>query len=223
MLERDHGLEDLTRKLSRCELDKYDLRKYGVDNELLWSRYTPLDLACHAKYPTTAESRLSLGANPGGSLASLVQESEATGEYYVTTPLHVIFEHIESYSHRDDEYECSRSTDRRTWGSGLRNRYGGAEGGLRSPDHLGGYLQNLVAYAELILRGVRLLLDHGVGRHIDASASGRGTPLLRFLVFAAEMRMRRRFLTRRRWVGERVEREQKGAGSQVSAARRLPR
>ncbi|RYP92541.1 hypothetical protein DL770_001299 [Monosporascus sp. CRB-9-2] len=72
----------------------------------------------------------------------------------------------------------------------------GAEDCRRSPDHLGDYMQNLVAHAQLMLRGVTLLLDHGAGGHINANVLARGTPLSRFLVFAAEARMRRRFLTR---------------------------
>ncbi|RYP30063.1 hypothetical protein DL767_006414 [Monosporascus sp. MG133] len=74
----------------------------------------------------------------------------------------------------------SRSTARRTWGSCLRTRRAAPKAVLRSPDRLGDYLRSLVAYAELILRGVRLLLDYGAGGHINANVSVGGTAPLQF-------------------------------------------
>ncbi len=161
--------------------------------------YTALDLAARAKNFRTMESLLSLGANPDGSLAAQRRLGEApdTGSPWITTtPLHELFYRRMYYSgSRFTGLEWCHNRRPICLGESEEPRPGTiCPTAIWESHPRSNLLQDLEAFVRIILRGARLLLDHGCDVDADIAAQA-GAPLSRFLALAADIRARYLFLT----------------------------
>ena len=174
--------------------------------------FTPLELACQFKNLETVKILLSLGADYAGSVQSSSLQSEsyesANSDWEPTTPLHALFETPERYNNSeapevwDHPEGCEKTkyiylTEHRLPKDLLCKSFIPMIGGVDKCRPLK-LMENLVAYAEVHLRGVKMLVAHDLKDYINTEVQDLGTPLESFLAYAAKMRLHHDVLAEQR-------------------------